>query len=370
MKEKKTLRLGFTTGACAAAAAKAACIQWLYSFNFISFEVARNLLENKRVEIYFPDGQTRELFINDLYFNSKDRISRAGIIKDAGDDPDVTHGALIAAEVVLSEDEKEEVQIKGGEGVGIVTRPGLPIGVGDHAINPVPRLMIEKAVREAMSVSGFKGKAFVTIHVPEGKYLSKKTLNPRLGIVNGISILGTTGIVKPLSSEAYAESIALQLKVARATNVQEVVISTGRSSEKAHMNLFNYPEQSYILGGNLIDYSVYEAKRIGFTKIVIATQFVKLLKMSEGFSSTHSSYVGFDPCRWASLVGTSIPYEFNTGRELFFHILSMGTNGKKFLEDLCRKVAKIFSERYGILVSVKLFDYKGPLVAEGGSEDE
>lgn len=245
--KRKGLRSGYTTGACAAAAAKAAAML------LMSSELGVQSLERiLSVEIPFPDGSR----VNFKIYNSKlitlnSKLATASVIKDAGDDPDVTNGAEIMAEVRIQDtgyriqDKKNhescimhhassifqlsplnfQLLIKGGKGVGIVTKPGLSVPVGEPAINPVPRKMIREAVMEG--VQGFKGSRVqgveVTISVTDGEILAKKTLNPRLGIVGGISILGTTGIVKPLSTEAWTASISSAMDVAVATGNHEIV---------------------------------------------------------------------------------------------------------------------------------------------------
>ncbi|MDO8747181.1 MAG: cobalt-precorrin-5B (C(1))-methyltransferase CbiD, partial [Thermodesulfovibrionales bacterium] len=210
--KRRQLRSGYTTGACAAAAAKAAAML------LMSSELGVQSLEKiLSVEIPFPDGSRVNFKIhNSKFITLNSKLATASVIKDAGDDPDVTNGAEIVAEVKLIEQQNHKttallhycatgLAIKGGKGVGVVTKPGLSVSVGEPAINPVPRKMIKEAVSEA--VQGFKGSRVqgleVTISVTNGEKLAKKTLNQRLGIMGGISILGTTGIVKPISAEAW-----------------------------------------------------------------------------------------------------------------------------------------------------------------------
>ena len=228
MPRKKKLRTGFTTGTSAAAGAKAA----------LTLLLSGQVLE--KVPVNLPGGGELAIPL-ECCEKLSPRSAAAKVIKDGGDDPDVTHKAAIRALVELADDTDgpEEISITGGEGVGTVTRPGLDLAVGEPAINPVPRKMIAKAVREAWEQSGRTGapRVKVTISVPRGLDLAKHTLNPRLGIEGGISILGTTGLVKPFSHEAYTATIESGLKVARAAGLEEIVLTTGRRSEKRAMAL-------------------------------------------------------------------------------------------------------------------------------------
>src|SRR5208283_555648 len=256
---RKKIRSGYTTGACAAAAAKAAAMLLL-----------KDEIPVSGVDIPFPDGWRVKFIIHHYKFRSQDGVGRASVIKDAGDDPDVTNKAEIVAEARIKGVNQSSIAhqfssaliIKGGQGVGIITKPGLAIGVGESAINPVPRSMIRNAVMEAVSecttrnreqntINRFENKQWpvveITISVPDGERLAKKTLNPRLGITGGISILGTTGVVRPLSSEAWTATIRASMDVAKATGCDEIVLSAGRASEKAHMKKYGLPEESYVM---------------------------------------------------------------------------------------------------------------------------
>ena len=218
---RRRLRSGFTTGTAAAAAAKAAVMS---AFG----------LEFDCVDVSLPDGGSLEVPVA-LVIRQTNGPCKAEVIKDAGDDPDVTNKARIAAEVEISvsQNGSGSLDILGGEGVGQVTKPGLPVEPGNPAINPTPRQMIAKAVRQALAWAA-PDKQYcvtVTISVKKGEELARRTLNPRLGVLGGISILGTTGLVKPFSHEAYTETIDLGLSVARAEGVSEAVLTTGGKSE-------------------------------------------------------------------------------------------------------------------------------------------
>jgi len=264
----RRLRTGYTTGTCAAAAAKGAALLLTGSLE-------------KNIEIVLPGGGNAVLSVHNS--GKEGNAAFCEIIKDAGDDPDITNGALIRATVkpVLT----DGIIISGGEGVGVVTRPGLAVTTGKPAINPVPESMIRNSMRDAFKL--FKG-AEVIISVADGAELAKKTLNARLGIVGGISILGTTGLVIPYSHEAYQESIQCALDVMRAMGGDCAVLCTGRSSEKEARRLLpDLPEAAFVLMADYFDFAVREAINHNLNKIIIAGFPGKLLKIAAGAACTH-----------------------------------------------------------------------------------
>jgi cobalt-precorrin-5B (C1)-methyltransferase len=209
------------------------------------------------------------------------------VIKDAGDDPDVTHGAEIRAKVFWKD--KPGITIAGGKGVGVVTKPGLEIPIGLPAINPVPRHMIERAVREAAK-GRLEGKGIqVTISVAGGKELAGRTLNPRLGIVEGISILGTTGIVIPYSINAYKACISQALDVAVACGCGQVVLTTGRRSEKFAQSELALPEECFVQAGDFIGYSLGECAKRKLFKVIVWGMTGKISKLAAGHLYTNVS---------------------------------------------------------------------------------
>ncbi len=275
MAKQQELRTGYTTGACAAAAAKGACM--------CLFDQ-----EAESIEIELPGGQTAS-FIPEIMLRAN-TTAQCGVRKDAGDDPDATHNALIKARVVLID--KPVVIIKGGPGVGKVTRPGLAVRPGEPAINPVPLQMITDAVRSILPADM---GAEVFISVVDGESIARKTLNHRLGIIGGISILGTTGIVVPYSHEAYRDSIKCSLDVSQAMCLDTVVLSTGKTSEKtAQKILRDMPQESFILIGDYFSFAVKEAVQHGMQRVIIACYPGKLLKMAAGAESTHVSKASID----------------------------------------------------------------------------
>ena len=281
----KKLRTGFTTGTASAAAAKAALLG--------IFGPAPT-----RVRVSLPQGEALEVEVDRVERLTPQRV-RATVIKDAGDDPDVTHRAEIQAEVeLLNGQGQEEIEIAGGKGVGMATRPGLDLAVGGPAINSGPRMMIRSAVIEAWQEKGPKGRAprvRVTIVVPEGERLAQRTLNPRLGIVGGISILGTTGLVKPFSHEAYLATIDSGLKVAAASGAREVVLTTGRRSEKQAMaKRPDLPEVAFIQMADFFLHAMEEASQLGFKEIGLVSFFGKAVKQAQAQPCTHAHKAPMD----------------------------------------------------------------------------
>ena len=267
----RTLRSGYTTGACAAAAAKAAVLGLL------------GRPHPGRVEIPFPDGSRHSFEL------CRFGTGLATVVKDAGDDPDVTNGAEIGAEARwLDEPGHESVVLVNGPGVGVVTKPGLPVAVGEPAINPVPRQMIRAAVTEALAEGGAAGRRVeVRVFVRDGEVLAEKTLNRRLGVVGGLSILGTTGIVRPVSAKAWTDTIEASLRVARAAGLDEVVLATGRTSEAAVQGRLALPEEALVMMGDYLHYALTATARQGFRRIHLAGMWAKLVKAALAVPQTH-----------------------------------------------------------------------------------
>lgn len=275
------LKRGWTTGACATAATKAA-LTALISGQFPD-----------PVQITLPKGQKPAfpLAMESLGDNS----AIVGIIKDAGDDPDVTHGAMIKAKVQFGE-AGQGIVFKAGKGVGTVTKPGLPIEVGNAAINPVPRQLMSNVVEGLCKAHGLKPDITITISVPTGEQLAQKTWNPRLGILGGISILGTTGIVVPFSCAAWIHSIHRGIDVARATGQSHVAGCTGSTSEKKIRGLYDLPESAMLDMGDFAGGMLKYLRRNPVDKVTIGGGFAKLCKLAQGHMDLHSgrSQVDFD----------------------------------------------------------------------------
>lgn len=364
MSRSRRLRSGYTTGACAAAAAKAAAAY------------CRSGERPDRVEIPFPDGSRVWFTVYRAELEKscgREFRATASVIKDAGDDPDVTNGAEIVAGVRLLaaavSGGEAGITILGGEGVGTVTKPGLAVKVGEPAINPVPRRMIRQAVGEVLEEADEARRCEVTISVPDGVALAQKTLNQRLGIIGGLSILGTTGIVRPVSAEAWTATIRASMDVARKCGVDEVVLSTGRTSEKAVQHLLGLPEEAYAMMGDYLEFSLKEAARHGFGHVHLAAMWAKVVKAALKIPQTHVRHgalemrqaidllteVGADRDVAAGLAGS------NTAREIYDRLAAM--DRLDLAGAVCRR-AKAYAEKVtgGIPVSVYLVNASGRVV--------
>jgi len=326
LKAKARLRSGFTTGTSAAAGAKAAALL-LYGL------WPKKGHDRGVVSVTLPRGGALKIDVKGL--SVAHGVASATVVKDAGDDPDVTHKAEITTTVEFLGDRSDapRIVIEGGRGVGRVTRPGLKAPVGAPAINPVPIEMIKTAVSEVASEVGVTPNLRVVVTVPRGEVLAKKTMNARLGILGGISILGTSGIVKPMSTEAYKDSIACAVDVAVASKCSEVVFSTGRSSEKVAEDGLDLLPQAYITTGDHMGFAMDCAgKKEEIKKIIVAGQFGKFTKLASGWSDTHCSRSSVDKEFIAEVArGEGLDEQVverisgaNTAREIFFILKDMG----------------------------------------------
>jgi cobalt-precorrin-5B (C1)-methyltransferase len=271
---KRGLRTGYTTGACAAAATRAA-VEWL-----ISGGTPRD------VTITLPIGRQATFEVHRIWTEG-DRLG-CSVVKDAGDDPDVTHGAEICSELEVVKE--PGLWIEGGTGVGQVTRPGIGLAVGEPAINPVPRRMIAEASRPFFESRGSNLGLRVIISVPDGEERARKTLNARLGIVGGLSILGTTGIVVPYSTAAFRASVSQAIDVALAAGQYHVVLTTGGRSEKfAQLILPHLPEFAFVQMGDFVGHALKECARKGVMRATIAGMVGKLSKIAAGKLQTHAA---------------------------------------------------------------------------------
>lgn len=270
IKDGKKMRYGYTTGSCAAAAAKAATYMAL----------KRTRISN--IEIDTPKGWRLVLDVLGVEF-LKDGSVTCYVKKDAGDDPDITNGILIGANVKITDDPK--IVIKRGKGVGIVTKPGLYIPVGEPAINPVPLKMIKY---EITSILPENNGAVVTISVPEGESIANKTFNPKLGILEGISILGTSGIVEPMSAEAFKESLALELKVLMQKGIHKVVLVPGNYGEDVACNYYKISKDYIVKTSNFIGFMLDRCIEANIKKVILIGHIGKLVKTSAGIFNTHS----------------------------------------------------------------------------------
>ncbi len=265
------LHTGFTTGSCATAASKAALIALLTKKKV------------KEVSFKIPEGETLHMAIDSVII--VDDSASASVIKDAGDDPDVTDKSLISAKVSFAD--HDGIRFFGGAGIGTVTLPGLGLPVGEAAINPVPRAMM---ISELSAL--YDGGLDVTISLEGGKELAERTFNPRVGVVGGVSIIGTSGIVRPFSHEAFLESIRREMNVAIANGCEKVVVNSGGKSEKYMKSLFpELPQQAFIHYGNAIGETMSIAMDCGVRHLIIGLMLGKAVKLAEGNMDTHSHKV-------------------------------------------------------------------------------
>lgn len=299
------LRRGWTTGACAAAATKAAYLA-LLTGRFPD-----------PVSIRLPGGE-QPCFDLAEHGQSAERAF-AAVVKDAGDDPDVTHGALIRVAVRRAEN-GTGVLFVAGEGVGVVTRPGLPIAVGEPAINPAPRRMIRELVAEIARDRGDGGNLEVMISIPGGEILAQRTTNGRLGIVGGLSILGTTGVVIPYSCASWIHSIHRGIDVARAAELNHVAAATGSTSERAVKALHGLPDLALIDMGDFVGGTLKYLRRHPIARITLAGGFAKLTKLAAGHLDLHSSRSEVDLPALAELLA-----ERGAAGELVAHARDAGT---------------------------------------------
>ena len=321
------------------------------------------------VDVPLPRGGTLRIAIASCEF-SADR-ARCTVIKDGGDDPDVTHGAEIAAgcELVAG---AGTVEVLGGEGVGTVTKPGLGLEIGAPAINPVPRRMIEEGVREAGASSLAGHGVRVTVSVANGEAIATKTDNPRLGIVGGISILGTSGIVVPFSTAAFAASIRQGIGVAAAMGEEEVVLSTGGRSEEAAKSLAGLREHCYVQMGDFAGYSVRECARAGIRRVRIVGFVGKMAKVAAGARQTHVKGSKVDTALLAGIArecgaDDAVAAEIasaNTARHAGEIAQERGVEG--FFEGIARRAQAEMEGHCGgrARVSVTLLGFDGGVLAE------
>lgn len=341
-------RTGFTTGTCAAAAAKAAALM------LCGREVSRD------VQVSLPDGTRVALPVVEVSANGA--RSRAIMKKFAGDDPDVTDGCLVIAEVSWADG--NDVGIFAGEGVGTVTKPGLAMPPGEPAINPVPRRMIRQAVREVTD----KGVR-VVISIPGGRELAEKTFNPRLGIEGGLSILGTSGIVRPFSSQALKDALKVSLNVAAACKVRQPVFVPGRIGEKAARKHFRMTSEQLIEVSNEWGFILDEAAKYDFERLLVLGHPGKLAKLPVGYWDTHSSRsssaVPSVLALAAELLG-KVPEEARTVEGIFTSLNAI--DRRKLAEACAARIEEAVFARVEkrFLVAVVLVDLRGDILGMHG----
>ena len=352
MPDAPPLRRGWTTGACAAAAAKAAALL------LAGGEAPAS------VDIPLPGGQ-RPTFVL-ARTEAGAGWAEAGIVKDAGDDPDVTHGALVIARVAPGE-AGSGLLFRAGAGVGTITRPGLPLPPGEPAINPGPRAMIAAALRETAAPADL----VVTVSIPGGERIAERTLNGRLGIRGGLSVLGTTGIVIPFSCAAWIDTIHRGIDVARATGLAHVAGATGTTSERAVATLYALPETALIEMGDFVGGFLKYLRRHPVERVTVAGGFAKMAKLGQGLLDLHSARGSVD-FGWlaaeAARAGGDAALlariaEANTAAEASILALADGIDLAAGIAATARLTAAKALAGTGIRLDVAVFDRAGALLA-------
>jgi cobalt-precorrin-5B (C1)-methyltransferase len=356
----KALRTGWTTGTCASAAAKAATLTL----------VNRNPVSD--VDVALPSGRRVSFAVESCaYFEgSTPRPERAEavVVKDAGDDPDVTHGAHLTATVTWRE--APGLELDGGVGVGVVTKPGLGLEVGGPAINPVPKAMITQAVGEAVDLVS-RGVR-VIISVPDGERMARKTTNARLGILGGISILGTTGIVRPFSTASWRASVEQAVAVMAAQGEPTLVLCTGGRTEKGAMALLpDLPEVCFVEVGDFTGAALRRAVEHGLQQVIFVGMVGKLTKLAQGILMTHYTRSRVDPTLLGAITlalggEASVAAEVNaanTARHAY-EIWAAAGLLRACGDELCRRVAEVlvrFTEGQ-LSADVAMVDFTGRAV--------
>ena len=359
--EKTKLKTGYTTGSSATAASKAALLSII------------NQKKIENVEILLPKKSYIKIPIHSCHFESDK--AKCSVIKNGGDDPDVTHGAEIIVDLSFTE-KINEIEIDGGEGVGIVTKPGLGLEINKPAINPVPKKMIIENLREVGKEILLEKGIRVVISVPKGKELGPKTDNPRLGITNGISILGTSGIVIPFSTASYAASIRQNLDVAIAAGNDTVVLTTGGRSEDFAKKIVDLPVHCFVQMGDFSGYTIQQCAKKNIKKAYVVGFIGKLAKMAAGVKQTHVKGSKVDMNFLAQLAQKCDASESviqnikkaNTARHVSEIIQENKIEG--FFELICSETYKHMKKHSEekVPIDVILFDFEGKVMARKSEE--
>ncbi|WP_419655747.1 CbiD: predicted cobalt-precorrin-6A synthase (deacetylating) [Desulfosarcina variabilis str. Montpellier] len=363
-KPPEKLRSGFTTGAAAAAAAKAGLLFLLTGQTPAS------------VTIRFLTGEPIRIAVHGCTQVSPNK-ARVTIIKDAGDDPDITHKAEIGAEVTLDDTASPGTRhITGGIGVGVVTKPGLEIPPGQAAITPGPMTMITNSIKEVLSEHPTDAGIQVNVFVPEGERLAQKTLNARLGILGGLSILGTTGIVRPMSHDAYVATIEKAMDVARAADATHLVLTTGRRSERFSQALWPHlKDVAFIQIGDFFQKAMSAAAQRGFDSVTLAVFFGKAVKMAQNIPHTHAAKSELTLktlAQWTlEISGNQVLADSvakaNTARHAFDPLMAEAPAVVAHVAEQARRCAQGFAD-HRLKVGYVIFDYEGIVVVDTEAE--
>ena len=358
---KKKLRTGFTTGSCATASSKAGILSII------------NQKKIEQIDIILPKRSKLDIQINSCEFTTN--TAKCSVIKDGGDDPDVTHGAEIFVDVELT-DNIGKIEIDGGEGVGRVTKPGLGLEIGSAAINPTPKKMILENITEVSKEILGKNGIKIKVSVPKGKELGPKTDNPRLGIMGGISILGTSGIVIPYSTASFAAAIRQQIAVVSSMNDDNVVLTTGGRSEDFAREIIELPDHSFIQMGDFSGYTIKQCAKQGLKKAYVAGFIGKLAKMAAGVKQTHVKGGKVDMKFLSELakrcdadsntIGRIL--SANTARNVQEIIMEDKVDGffDEVTKEACNQMRQHSEEK--IAVEVILFDFDGKVLSRDKKE--
>jgi cobalt-precorrin-5B (C1)-methyltransferase len=351
------LRSGLTTGTCATATSLAA---------------ARLLLLGEpldAVDIVLPKGKQVTLRLE--FCRLRNDGAEAGTIKDAGDDPDVTHGALLFSCVRLLD--APGVVFVAGEGVGTVTRPGLVLGVGEPAINPVPRQMMTQHLSQLAAECGYSGGFEITVHVQDGAALALKTMNPRLGILGGLSILGTSGIVRPFSCAAYIASIHQGIDVASTNGYVHIAACTGNASEDTMRRVYQLPDIALIEMGDFVGAVLKHLRKVSVAKLSLCGGFGKISKLAAGHMDLHSRHSSIDLpqlAQWAAAIGADAALQqairdANTSQQA---LAMASAAGIALGDEVCRHARAFACSVVPSSVQVEVFaiDRQGGIVGTAG----
>jgi len=348
------LRSGLTTGSCATATSLAA---------------ARLLLTGQALDaaqITLPKGKQVEMRLE--FCRLLEGGAEAGTLKDAGDDPDVTHGALLYSQVRLID---AGIRFVAGDGVGTVTRPGLVLGVGEPAINPVPRRMITEHLTALAAECGYTGGFEVTVNVQDGAALALKTMNPRLGILGGLSILGTSGIVRPFSCAAYIASIHQGIDVATTNGYMHIAACTGNASEDTMRRVYDLPEIALIEMGDFVGAVLKHLRKVPVDKLSLCGGFGKISKLAAGHMDLHSRHSSINLeqlAQWAADIGADAELQAairaaNTSQQALAMASAVGV---KLGDEVCRHALAFARSVVPAQVQVEVFaiDRVGGIVGE------
>lgn len=301
----KELAKGYTTGTCAQAATKAA-LALLFGNYWAKEQECKNPEDLRRVQVELPGGGRLALPVEDIQIEREEKQDfpiqvSCAIRKDSGDDPDVTNGILVYSKVERRE--RPGIVLEGGPGVGRVTKPGLEQPVGSPAINRVPRQMILREAKEACEKAGYEQGLVIQISIPEGERLAAKTFNPRLGIQGGLSVLGTSGIVEPMSEQALIDTIRLDLKVKRAGGRYYLIVAPGNYGLEFLKDTYGLEPEEVVKCSNYIGQTMDMARELGFRGLVLAGHIGKLVKVAGGIMNTHSKWAD---CRMELLAAAAL----------------------------------------------------------------